>query len=770
VLRFAQILRLHIFSCCLLVSAVAGCGQHSSTPVPETPDSPGSLNAGPVVEGLSGALPPPVSLINQLRGVSYAEADLVRAGGKYELSFPHDHVANSSNYLWLNPIAQPGQTPSLDNLAYALYAFTLSSYDQAAVLDMDWIEQPLVSGDVYVGLSNFSKNAWDWFPAPVSSQLTLASFADYIHAGDETMFVVVAMSGSSTAIMNHIRVGRDYSEFEDNEVNSLNLLPESDYSNYTASLGTDGSYPGYDGDTVDDYAFYARRGDSVSISITYDSGNAALTAELTDMFGNVLANVSGASPLQLNRTFGQLELAPYHLNLEATSGFTDYTISCDYNYAPEPLFHTDVWSGSAPLVVNLDASASSDADGSITKYEWDWDGDGTFDFDSGIDPTVQHVFPADGVFRPTLQVTDDTAHVASNALTISVGSVSYDEVEPNDALYNLPLLPSFPFAAYRGSIGAGLGYPGYDGDDQDGYFFYPAANQKVTFTLNFDAATAPGITMMVADGYILDTLESSLVAPGQLCVSLTAPSGSRKPYLLVVSVTSGQYSDYTLQAGNGQAPTVLLDTDTTAGLAPLDVQFDASASFDDGTITTYEWDWDNDYVFDQNSGSVAHAVHNFGSAGDYPVHVRVTDNEGLMSTASTTVYAWPVAYDEVEPNSYSSGELAYVPSLPFTGFSGSIGSGPGYAGYAGDNNDTFIFDAEVGDTVSFTVTSDNSTADMYLVLRDGDGSYEWDQSNTDTGTETVSHVMTGAEVLPMIIWVSVSSGGYTNYELSGSKS
>jgi hypothetical protein len=60
--------------------------------------------------------------------------------------------------------------------------------------------------------------------------------------------------------------------------------------------------------------------------------------------------------------------------------------------------------------------------------------------------------------------------------------------------------------------------------------------------------------------------------------------------------------------------------------------FNASSSVDDdGYITLYEWDWDNDSVYDESS-VVPTTTHLWLSPGNYPVTVRVTDDTGLTAT------------------------------------------------------------------------------------------------------------------------------------------
>jgi len=67
------------------------------------------------------------------------------------------------------------------------------------------------------------------------------------------------------------------------------------------------------------------------------------------------------------------------------------------------------------------------------------------------------------------------------------------------------------------------------------------------------------------------------------------------------------------------------------------ILFDASQSSDyDGNIILYEWDWNNDAVFDENLSSPT-VMHTFEEAGYYPVTLQVTDNDNLMDNKTKTV-------------------------------------------------------------------------------------------------------------------------------------
>jgi hypothetical protein len=65
--------------------------------------------------------------------------------------------------------------------------------------------------------------------------------------------------------------------------------------------------------------------------------------------------------------------------------------------------------------------------------------------------------------------------------------------------------------------------------------------------------------------------------------------------------------------------------------------FNASASYDpDGTITLYEWDWNNDGVFDETHNT-PFTTHVWDKAGSYPISLRVTDDGGATNTITKTV-------------------------------------------------------------------------------------------------------------------------------------
>jgi PKD repeat protein len=67
------------------------------------------------------------------------------------------------------------------------------------------------------------------------------------------------------------------------------------------------------------------------------------------------------------------------------------------------------------------------------------------------------------------------------------------------------------------------------------------------------------------------------------------------------------------------------------------ITFNASLSYDpDGNITLYEWDWDNDGVYEESHSSPI-ATFFWSHPGSYPITLRVTGEDGGTNTVTKTI-------------------------------------------------------------------------------------------------------------------------------------
>lgn len=93
--------------------------------------------------------------------------------------------------------------------------------------------------------------------------------------------------------------------------------------------------------------------------------------------------------------------------------------------------------------------------------------------------------------------------------------------------------------------------------------------------------------------------------------------------------------------GGNLPPQVSANASPTSGVAPLNVQFSASASDPDGQVVAYFWDFG-----DGQTASDANPAHTYSSPGTYTARVTVTDNGGLSANAAVTVQVMaPVGAD-----------------------------------------------------------------------------------------------------------------------------
>ncbi len=127
--------------------------------------------------------------------------------------------------------------------------------------------------------------------------------------------------------------------------------------------------------------------------------------------------------------------------------------------------------------------------------------------------------------------------------------------------------------------------------------------------------------------------------------------------------------------GGNQPPVASLSANPLSGDAPLNVSFDASASFDpDGSIVDFSWDFDGNGVYDQSTGTSPFAGATYTVPDSYNATVRVTDDLGATATDSVTINVTdpngtPVslASDGFESRNFSGGSGAWIGSWATSG-------------------------------------------------------------------------------------------------------
>ncbi|MBX7160953.1 MAG: PKD domain-containing protein [Acidimicrobiia bacterium] len=248
-------------------------------------------------------------------------------------------------------------------------------------------------------------------------------------------------------------------------------------------------------------------------------------------------------------------------------------------------------SGNTPLTVNFDSSASS-ATAGIANREWDLDGDGTFETTG---TTAAHTYTSGGTTDVKLRITDTGGD--SDTTTIPVVATGSGNTPPTASFTATPLSGVAPLVVDFDASASG---------DSDGSI--------VSYGWDFgDSSSGSGVSA-----------SHSYAVAGSYTVTLTVTDDD--------GATDTEQATVVVSAPN-TPPTASFTATPLSGVAPLVVDFDASASGDsDGSIVSYGWDFG-----DSSSGSGVSASHSYAVAGSYTVTLTVTDDDGATDTEQATV-------------------------------------------------------------------------------------------------------------------------------------
>jgi glucose/arabinose dehydrogenase len=133
---------------------------------------------------------------------------------------------------------------------------------------------------------------------------------------------------------------------------------------------------------------------------------------------------------------------------------TVHRITYAVNQPPTAVIAANPTNGPVPLTVTFDGTGSTDPEGKPLTYSWDLNGDGVFGDATG--PTASYTYTTDGVYHPSLRVTDDQGATDTDTVTITAGNTA-----PN------PVIDS-PSASLTWKVGDAISFSGHATDAQDG--------------------------------------------------------------------------------------------------------------------------------------------------------------------------------------------------------------------------------------------------------------------------------------------------------------
>lgn len=186
-----------------------------------------------------------------------------------------------------------------------------------------------------------------------------------------------------------------------------------------------------------------------------------------------------------------------------------------------------------------------------------------------------------------------------------------------------------------------------------------------------------------------------------------------------VRVFNGYYTPAEIPLPEPGLPVAVATADVFSGFAPLTVQFDGSASYDTngGTITAYQWDFDNDGTVDDSSGPIV--SHQYLTAGEHVCKLTVIDNDN--NTASDLV-------------------AILVHTLPATGLLTITAMEPSGALPAGSYPLTSVTTQRIGSVQSFTAVNLVGPPDVAHIEVIGD------MTGSGAGATSPAEAMVGLEL------------------------
>ncbi|MEF8786458.1 MAG: PKD domain-containing protein [Haloarculaceae archaeon] len=231
-------------------------------------------------------------------------------------------------------------------------------------------------------------------------------------------------------------------------------------------------------------------------------------------------------------------------------------------------------------------------DTDVYAYEWDFDGDGVTDATA---KQPSYTYSSGGTYTVTLNVTGSAGTTTTLTRTVTV---TVDESPTAQFSYT----PSAPEA------GEQVSFDGSASSDPDG-----GAIQSYEWDFDGDSvtdATGPTPNYTFGDEGTYD-----------VTLTVTDDKGTTNSTTRTVTV-------------NNAEPTASLSTNPADPTTRTAVQFNASGSTDDGSISTYQFDFGDGRTVTTASPTVEYG---YDCADTYTVTLTVTDDDGATNTTTQTV-------------------------------------------------------------------------------------------------------------------------------------
>ena len=350
-----------------------------------------------------------------------------------------------------------------------------------------------------------------------------------------------------------------------------------------------------------------------SVDFTSLDSSGSVTKSNWDLDGNGHFDTTGSSVSHRYDKPGKYVVKLKVTDRQKKTSTASATITVNNNRAPVAVLHIP-----ADVTVNQnvtgDAGASYDPDGRVVRYDWDMNGDGDFGQDGS---RHSYTYTKPGNYVAVVKVTDDDGNSSLARATVHV----HDYPGPQSRL-----------SCSATDVVSGTTV--YCHADDSGS---PTRITRHEWDMNDDGSYSSGGT------------DSSyrFATPGNYTVHLRVTDSKGKQSTSTVDIHVDD---------RAPVPSIGVPSKVIAGQPAT---FDASGSTDpDGSIAAWEWDLDNDGVFERSGQT---ATTTFTGFGTRTIALRVTDDWGVtgVKTVQVRVLAPPTAAGVVVTGSPTANANTY---------------------------------------------------------------------------------------------------------------
>ncbi len=240
-----------------------------------------------------------------------------------------------------------------------------------------------------------------------------------------------------------------------------------------------------------------------------------------------------------------------------------------------------------------------DPDGHIVLFKWDFDGDGTYDWENPSTGTAKHTYNSVGVFLARLLVRDNNDASHTDTTSVEITPVHVNEPPIADAGPDMEAVQGeeVDFRA-NGSDADGFIVRWEWDFDGDGTYDWNSTQKEIA-TWTYDMT-----------GLFIARLQ------------VTDNEGAQDTDIVRVSVeASVQHNEAPLADAGGPY----------SGVAGQELNLEGSGTDPDGTVETYQWDFEGDGTTDYTSGSSGVTAVIYDTPGVYTAVLIVTDDRGARA-------------------------------------------------------------------------------------------------------------------------------------------